>query len=189
MNLIITAYGHPTLKKVAVDVDDKYPNLKAFIDNLFETMYYSDGVGLAAPQVDQSVRIFVIDGSPMSEHYPETKNLKRVFINPRIIEYSEETWVKEEGCLSVPDVHEEVERAYKIKIKFVDENFITHEEEFEGMAARIIQHEYDHLEGKTFVDRLSSIRKMMMRGKLNDISRGQNIRVGYKMDFPFRKKR
>lgn len=189
MILAVTAYGHPTLKKAAINIDNNYPNLAQFVNNLFETMYNSDGVGLAAPQVNESVRVFVIDGSPMEEHYPETKGLKGVFINPEIVGYSEEKCIATEGCISIPDIHEDVERALRIKIRFLDENFVQHEEEFEGMAARIIQHEYDHLEGKTFVDRLSSIRKMMMRGKLNDISRGQNVKVGYRMDFPFRKRR
>lgn len=188
MILPITAYGHPTLKKVAQDIDKDYPNLDKLIDDMFETMYYSKGVGLAAPQIDQSIRLLVIDATPYGDDFAEAKNFKKVMINARIIEESGVEWAFNEGCLSVPDIREDVMRKPKIRIKYFDQNFNEFEEEYEGVAARIIQHEYDHLEGVLFVERLAPLKKMLLKRKLTDISKG-NIKIDYRMKFPFQYKK
>ncbi|NVN96331.1 MAG: peptide deformylase [Bacteroidetes bacterium] len=184
MLLPITAFGHPTLKKVAQDIDKDYPNLDVIINDMFETMYYSKGVGLAAPQIDLSIRLITIDASPFAEDYPEANGFKKVMINAHIIEEEGIEWSFNEGCLSVPDIREDVLRKPKIRIQFVDENFVSHDEIYEGVVARIIQHEYDHLEGILFVERLTSLKKMLLKRKLTDISKG-NIKVDYRMKFPF----
>lgn len=188
MILPITAYGHPTLKKVAQDIDKDYPELNKLIADMFETMYFSKGVGLAAPQIDHSIRLIVIDATPYDDEFPEAKNFKKVFINAHIIEESGNEWAFNEGCLSVPDIREDVVRKSKIRIKYCDENFNEIEEEYEGVAARIIQHEYDHLEGVLFVERLAPLKKMLLKRKLTDISKG-NIKVDYRMKFPFQYKK
>ena len=188
MILPITAYGHPTLKKVAQDIDKDYPNLDKLIDDMFETMYYSKGVGLAAPQIDQSIRLLVIDATPYSDDFPEAKNFKKVMINARIIEESGVEWAFNEGCLSVPDIREDVMRKPKIRIKYFDQDFNEFDEEYEGVAARIIQHEYDHLEGVLFVERLAPLKKMLLKRRLTDISKG-NIKIDYRMKFPFQYKK
>ncbi|MEI6696444.1 MAG: peptide deformylase [Bacteroidota bacterium] len=184
MLLPITAYGHPTLKKTALDIDKNYPNLDVIIKDMFETMYYSKGVGLAAPQVDLSIRLLIIDASPYATDYPEVKNFKKVMINAHIIEEEGLEWSFNEGCLSVPDIREDVVRKPKIRIQYVDENFNAFDEVFDGVIARIIQHEYDHLEGILFVERLTSLKKMLLKRKLLEISKG-NIKVDYRMKFPF----
>ena len=186
MILPIVAYGHPVLRKVAQDITPDYPGLKEFINDMFETMYKSDGVGLAAPQVNRSIRIFVIDASHFAEQQPELEGFKKAFINAHITEESGEEWIFNEGCLSVPDIREDISRKPKIRIEYDDENFVHHDEVFEGIAARIIQHEYDHLDGILLVDRVSQLRKMLLKRKLNDISTG-NIEVSYKMIFPAKK--
>jgi len=186
MILPIVAYGHPVLRKVAQDITPDYPGLKEFINDMFETMYKSDGVGLAAPQVNRSIRIFVIDASHFAEQQPELEGFKKAFINAHIIDESGEEWIFNEGCLSVPDIREDISRKPKIRIEYDDENFVHHDEVFEGIAARIIQHEYDHLDGILLVDRVSQLRKMLLKRKLNDISTG-NIEVSYKMIFPAKK--
>ncbi len=140
---------------------------------MFDTMYFSDGVGLAAPQVGKSIRLFVIDASPMAEDYPELENFKRVFINATIIERFGEPWSFNEGCLSIPNLRENVIREESIRMQYLDENFQPHEDVFSGVAARVIQHEYDHLEGVLFIDKLAQIRKRMLQGKVNAISRGR----------------
>lgn len=188
MILPITAYGHPTLKKVAKDIDKDYPELQQLIDNMFDTMYYSNGVGLAAPQVDVSIRLMIIDANPYADQYPEAKNFKKIFINPYITNEEGEEWAFNEGCLSIPDIREDVVRKSTITIKYQDENFVSHEEQYSGIIARIIQHEYDHLEGVLFVERLTPFKKMLLKRKLTDISKG-NIKVDYKMKFPFQYKR
>ncbi len=188
MILPITAYGHPILKKVAQDIDKDYPNLDKLIDDMFETMYYSKGVGLAAPQIDQSIRLLVIDATPYSDDFPEAKNFKKVMINARIIEESGVEWAFNEGCLSVPDIREDVMRKPKIRIKYFDQDFNEFDEEYEGVAARIIQHEYDHLEGVLFVERLAPLKKMLLKRRLTDISKG-NIKIDYRMKFPFQYKK
>ena len=188
MILPITAYGHPTLKKVAQDIDKDYPELQQLIADMFETMYYSKGVGLAAPQIDKSIRLLVIDATPYGDDFPEAKNFKKVMINAQILEESGNEWAFNEGCLSVPDIREDVYRKPNIKIKYSDENFNEHIEEFTGVAARIIQHEYDHLEGVLFVERLAPLKKMLLKRKLTDITKG-NIKIDYRMKFPFQYKK
>jgi peptide deformylase len=188
MVLPVVAYGHPVLKKVAKEIESSFPNLKEFIADMFDTMYQSDGVGLAAPQVNQSIRLFVIDCSPFGEKYPEAKEFKKVFINAKIYKYEGEEFSFNEGCLSFPGLREDIIRKPVIHIKYFDENFQPHDERIDGINARVIQHEYDHIEGIVFVDRMSSLRKMIIKGKLNDISKG-NIDVAYKMLFPLMKRR
>ena len=188
MILPIVAYGHPTLRKVAVDIKPDYPGLDELIANMFETMYHSEGVGLAAPQVNHGIRLFIIDASPYSEDKPELQGFKKVFINPHIIEeYGEEVSFNE-GCLSIPKIREDVMRKPTIRILYQDRDFKSYDEIYEGIPARIIQHEYDHLEAKLFVDRINPLRKMLLKKKLNDIMSG-NIEVDYKMIFPVKKKK
>ena len=173
MILPVYVYGSQVLRKVAKNIDLDYNGLSELIDNMFETMYDSDGVGLAAPQIGKSIRLFIIDASPLEEDDPSLKGFKKVFINPQIMERTGENWVYNEGCLSIPDIREEVERPDIIKIKYQDENFNPKEETYEGIKARIIQHEYDHLDGVLFVDKLSPIRKKLLKGKLSAISKGK----------------
>lgn len=183
MLLPIVAYGHPVLKKRAEEIDKNYPDLDKFISDLTETMYQSDGVGLAAPQVNKSIRVFVIDCDVFKDKYKEAKGVKKLFINPEILEESGEPWYYNEGCLSVPKIHEDVLRKGIVKIKYFDENWVEHTEQFHGIVARVIQHEYDHLEGRVFVDHLSPMKKLLLKGKLTDISKGK-VDVDYKMIFP-----
>ncbi|HRW62298.1 MAG TPA: peptide deformylase [Bacteroidales bacterium] len=179
----IYVYGTPVLRKVAEEITPDYPNLKEFIEDMWETMYFSDGLGLAAPQVGKSVRLFVIDGSPMEEDEPKLKNFKKVFINPKITERVEEEIPYNEGCLSIPLLREDVDRPIKIRMEYYDENFNFYDEWFDGMAARVIQHEYDHLEGILFVDRLAPLKKRLIKGKLNSIMKGK-FNVDYKVKLP-----
>lgn len=189
MILPIVAYGHPVLKKKAEDITKDYPELQKLIDDMWETMYQANGVGLAAPQVNKSIRLFVIDASPYAEDHPETSDFKKVFINAYIEEETGEESEMSESCLSLPGMSEEVARKPKLTISYVDENFTPYKERYEGLLARIIQHEYDHIDGILYVDRLSGLRKMLLKGKLRDISIG-NVDVEYKMNFPkLRKKR
>lgn len=187
MVLPIVAYGHSTLKKMSVDIDKDYPGLDQLIEDMFETMYATNGVGLAAPQINKNIRLFVMDAEPFKEDYPEGEGMKKVLINVHILEEEGEEWSFEEGCLSVPDIHEGVMRKPRIKIQYLDEKWEQHEEWVEGIVARIMQHEYDHIEGKIFVEYLSNMRKMLLKRKLNDISTG-NIDAKYKMIFPNIKK-
>lgn len=193
MILPITAYGDPVLKTKGKEIAPDYPKLKELIDNMFDTMYGAHGVGLAAPQVGLSVRLFIVDASPMAddEEYSEEeinqlKEFKKVFINPQITEETGIEWDFNEGCLSIPDIREDVKRKSMLTISYVDENFVPHTEHYDGVAARIIQHEYDHIEGILFTDRLSPFKKRLLKGKLNNISKG-NIKVDYKMRFPLKK--
>lgn len=188
MVLPITAYGHPVLRKVARDIDKDYPGLKELISDMYETMYATHGVGLAAPQVNLSIRLLVMDATPYSEEDPAAKDFKRVLINPKIIEESGDDWTFNEGCLSIPEIREDVIRKPKIRIQYYDESWEFHDETYEGVMGRIIQHEYDHLEGILFVDKISSIRKMLLKRRLSDISKGE-IDIDYKMIFPNKKKR
>ncbi|MEA3445321.1 MAG: peptide deformylase [Bacteroidota bacterium] len=183
MILPITAYGHPILRKKTVEFDENYPGLQELINNMFETMYKSQGVGLAAPQVNRSLRLFIIDATPMGNDVEEFKDFKRAFLNPYILEESGETWSFNEGCLSIPGVREDVKRPDWIKIEYYDENWELHEEEFSGIPARIIQHEYDHLDGILFPDRLSSLKKRLLKSKLSAITAGK-VDVDYRMIFP-----
>jgi peptide deformylase len=190
MILPIVAYGDPVLKKKALEIDKDYPKLEALIANMYETMYGASGVGLAAPQIGLAIRIFLVDASPFAEDEDLTEDekaqlidFKKTFINPVILEEEGDEWVFNEGCLSIPDVREDVFRQPKIKIQYQDEDFNTNVEEYDGLIARIIQHEYDHIEGVLFTDKLSSFKKRLLKGKLQNISKGK-IRVDYRMRFP-----
>ncbi len=194
MILPIVAYGDPVLRKKGKEITKDYPELDQFIKNMWETMYHAFGVGLAAPQVGYPIRLFIIDPSPFAEDESVSDdekevltNLKKVFINPKIIQEEGEEWPFNEGCLSIPDVREDVFRKPKILIEYQDEDFNTHRQEYDGLAARVIQHEYDHIEGVLFTDKLSSLKKRLIKGKLSNISKGK-IQADYKMKFPLMKK-
>ena len=176
----IYLYGHPVLRKTAKDIDKDFENFDEFMDNMWETMYKTDGVGLAAPQVGKSIRVFVIDADPLSEDHPEAKDFKQTFINAEILEESGEEWLFNEGCLSVPSIREDVKRKSKLTIRYYDQEWNLHEDTFEGAMARVIQHEYDHLEGKIFTDKISPIRRRLIKGKLTAISKGK-VNVKYKI--------
>ncbi|EJX10198.1 peptide deformylase [gut metagenome] len=180
MILPIYVYGQPVLRKVAEDITPDYPNLKELIDNMFETMNHADGVGLAAPQIGLQIRVVTVTLDPLSEEFPEFKDFNKVYINAHILEVGDEEVSMEEGCLSLPGIHESVKRANKIRVKYMDENFVEHEEVVEGFLARVMQHEFDHLEGKMFIDHLSALRKQMIKGKLNMMLKGK-ARSSYKM--------
>lgn len=197
MTLPIVAYGDPVLKKKAEAIDKNYPDLQGLIDTMFETMYEASGVGLAAPQIGESIRLFVIDGSPFAETDEDEEEdplaegmdgFRKVFINAQIIEEKGEEWAFNEGCLSIPKVREDVYRKPKIRIQYYDENWEKHDDTFEGYKARIIQHEYDHIEGILFTDKLSAIRKKLITKKLANISKGI-VSVDYRMKFPQLKKK
>ncbi len=166
MVLPMYIFGQPVLRQVAEEVEEDYPNLKELIKNMFETLRNSEGVGLAAPQVGLSIRLFIVDLDCLSEDRPEFKGYLKTFINPEILEVSEETVSLEEGCLSVPGIHESVKRPKRILVNYLDEDFNEHEEWFDDFPARVIQHENDHLDGKMFVDRLGPLRKQMLKSKL-----------------------
>lgn len=190
MILPIVAYGDPVLKKKAALIEKSYPNLKDLIDNMWETMYAANGVGLAAPQIGESIRLFVVDGSPFSGdnnldsvEKRELKDFKKVFINPQIISFSGPQEAFNEGCLSIPHVREDVMRQTTIEIEYYDEKFKYITEEISGIAARIVQHEYDHIEGILFTDRLGSLKKKLLKTKLMQISRGK-VEPDYLMRFP-----
>ena len=168
----IVVYGHPILRKVAEDVEKDYPGLDQLIDDLFETMYHAEGIGLAAPQIGKSVRIFVIDGEPAADDEPSMTDFRQAFINAHIVERSGELVPMTEGCLSIPNLREEVNRESRIRIEYFDRNWEFHDEIYEGFKARIILHEYDHLDGVMFTDRVGPLRKRLLKGKLNAISRG-----------------
>ncbi len=173
MKLPIAIYGHPLLRKIAEDIDQNYPNLEKLKEDIWQTMYFADGVGLAAPQIGKSIRLFVIDCSSFSEEEPELEGFKKMFINAKITERSGEKWTMSEGCLSIPGIHEDIERSKNIKIEYYDENWKFHQEEYSGYAARVIQHEYDHLEGMMFTDHCSLLKKKLLRNKLIAISKGK----------------
>lgn len=191
MILPIVAYGDPVLKREAEEIDEQYPDLKELISNMFDTMYHAKGVGLAAPQIGKSIRLFIVDGAPFADEEGEEpdpralgiENFKKVFINPIIEEESGTKWSFQEGCLSIPKIRENVSRHEKLMITYYDENWNFHEESFEGYAARIIQHEYDHIEGILFTDHLNPLKKKLLQKRLQNISSGQVI-VDYKMKFP-----
>lgn len=177
----IVAYGHPVLKKKAVDIEKGSIDIDQLVEDMFETMYNAQGIGLAAPQIGKSLRLFVADGAPLEEE--EMLDFKKVFINPVIEEEFDDQWAFEEGCLSIPNIREEVTRHAKLKIRYYDQNWEEHEEEYDGMKARIIQHEYDHIEGILFTDHLSAFKKRLLKSKLTSISKGI-ARVEYRMAFP-----
>ena len=173
MILPIYLYGQPVLREVAKDISADYPNLKELIANMFETMYNADGVGLAAPQIGLDIRLIVIDLTPLKDEYEDTGDFRRVLINPRILDYSENLVSLQEGCLSLPGIHEAVNRPDRIRIKYYDENFVEQDETLEGFQARCVQHEYDHIEGKLFIDKISPIRKQLIKSKLNNLLKGK----------------
>ena len=188
MILPIVAYGHPTLKAVAQPIASDYPELETLMNDMWETLAHSEGVGLAAPQVNHSIRLFLVDVNPFYPDYPDAKDFKRVFINAHLIDTFGEDVPFKEGCLSLPGIYEEVVRPDGIRLRYMDENFVEHEEEFAGIKARIIQHEYDHLEGHVHVDRIAPLRKVLLQGKLRDISEGK-CDVDYRMIFPKKQRR
>ena len=192
MILPIVAYGNPILRKEAHDIDPNYPGLPKLIEDMWETMYASNGVGLAAPQVNKDIRLFVMDSAQIfanksddeeEENYPDAPGIKQVFINPRITELNGDDWAYNEGCLSIPKIREDVYRAEEVTIEYLDENFQPHRNTFSGITGRIILHEYDHIEGKLFIDYLSPLKRKLLKRKLDDISKG-NVKVDYKMLFP-----
>lgn len=191
MILPIVAYGDPILKKECEEIDENYPNLKQLISDMFETMYKAKGVGLAAPQIGKNIRLFIVDGSPFAEDEEEEDNplaegidnFKKVFINPIIEEEVGEEWPFQEGCLSIPKIRENVSRKPDITVSFYDENWELKEESYSGYAARIFQHEYDHIEGVLFTDYLSPLKRKLIQKKLNNITNGE-IEIDYKMRFP-----
>ena len=179
MILPIYLYGQPVLRKVAEDITPEYPELKELIENMFETMYKAEGIGLAAPQIGLAIRLVVIDLDVLSEDFPEYKEFRRVYINAHILETSDETGSMDEGCLSLPGIHEKVTRPLRIHVRYMDENFVEHEEWVEGYLARVMQHEFDHLEGKVFSDRISPLRRQMNKNRLNNLAKGK-VECSYK---------
>lgn len=194
MILPIVAYGDPVLRKMGTSISKEYPNLKELISNMWDTMYNASGVGLAAPQIGLPIRLFLVDTEPFSEdeelnseEQQKLKTFKKVFINAEIIEEKGSPWSFNEGCLSIPDIREDVARQDTIRIRYYDESFKEQVEEYDGLLARVIQHEYDHIEGILFTDKLSTLKKRLLKGKLGNISKGK-IKVDYKMRFPAIKK-
>jgi len=189
--LPIVAYGHPVLRKVCKDIFPDHPGLEKLITDMWETMYLSNGVGLAAPQVNHDIRLFIVDSHRIFEGmdekeqalYPDAPGIKQVFINAHIKELDGFEWSYNEGCLSIPKIREDIKRQSVVTVEFVDENFQHHMRTYQGITARIILHEYDHIEGKLFIDHISPLKRKLMKGKLNDISKGK-IKVDYKMMFP-----
>lgn len=195
MILPIIAYGDPVLRKVGKDITKEYPNLDSLLENMFETMYGAKGIGLAAPQIGLPIRIFIVDATPfeddeelLEDERSFLSTFKQVFINAKIIEETGDEWAFNEGCLSIPDIREDVFRNNTVKIEYLDENFEKHTKTFDGIAARIIQHEYDHIEGVLFTDKLSPLKKRLIKGKLSNISKGK-IKIDYRMRFPDMKKK
>jgi peptide deformylase len=179
----IVVYGNAVLRKLSENIDPDYDNIQKLIENMWETMYSSDGVGLAAPQIGLAIRLFVIDGKDMAKEFPELENFKQTFINAQIIERNDDMGRDYEGCLSLPGIREEVRRPNRIRIQYVDADFKPHDEVYEGFAARIIQHEYDHIEGILFIDHLSSLRKKLIKSKLNAITVGK-VNIDYRIVLP-----
>lgn len=191
MILPIVAYGSEVLRKVAKDIDQNYPDLTKLIDDMWETMYASSGVGLAAPQINRDIRLFVIDSVQLFAHmneeetlgYPDAPGQKKVFINAKIVSLDGNQWSYNEGCLSIPRIRDDVYRHESVTLQYVDEQFQVHTETFNGITARVILHEYDHIEGKLFIDYMKPLKKKLIRGKLEDISKGK-VSVDYRMSFP-----
>ncbi len=190
MILPIVAYGSPVLRKMAEEIDPDYPGLQQLIINMWESMYSSKGVGLAAPQVNKSIRLFVVDTLQMFEgmdeeekaEFPGDEGIKKVFINAYIKELNGEPWIYNEGCLSIPKIREDIKRQAEVTLEYQDEQFEWHTDTFRGVTARVILHEYDHIEGKLFIDYLPPLKRKLLRGKLNDISNGK-VKVDYRMSF------
>ncbi len=179
MILPIYLYGQPVLRKVAEEITPDYPELKSLIESMFETMHQAEGIGLAAPQIGLAIRLVVVDLDVLSDDYPEFKDFSRVYINAHILETSDETDTMEEGCLSLPGIHEKVTRSSRIHVKYMDENFVEHDEWVDGYLARVMQHEFDHLEGKVFADRISMLRRQMNKTKLGNLAKGK-VACAYK---------
>lgn len=173
MILPIYLYGQSVLRKVTEDITPEYPELDKLIADMFETVEHAEGIGLAAPQIGLPIRLVIIDLSPLAEDYPEFENFKKVYINAHILDTSDETETMEEGCLSVPGIHEKVTRAKRIHVKYMDKDFVEHDEWVDGYLARVMQHEFDHLEGKVFVDRLSPLRRQMNKNRLMNLLKGK----------------
>ncbi|MEK6616757.1 MAG: peptide deformylase [Bacteroidota bacterium] len=188
MVLSIIAYGDPVLRKMCANIEKDEPNLQKLIADMFETMEKAKGVGLAAPQVGKSIRLFIVDTSPFTSdgEHPELSGFRKVFINAKITEEKGNEWMYNEGCLSIPKIREDVKRKPTIRIKYMDENFAAHEETFTGIPARIIQHECDHIDGKLFIDRINRLRRTLLKRRLLDIAKG-NVDIEYKMKFPLKK--
>lgn len=178
----VVAYGDPILKKPAKEVEQDYPELQKLIDDMFETMYHANGVGIAAPQIGKGIRMFVVDGSAFEDE-EDMADFKHVYINPEILEEDGEPWAYEEGCLSIPNIREDVNRPERIRIKYLDREWNVQEDVLYGLKARIVQHEYDHIEGILFTDHLGAFKKRLLKGKLSNISKGK-VDVDYKMRFP-----
>ena len=175
MILPIIAFGSPILRKKCEEITEDYPNLESLLVNMWETMYKASGVGLAAPQINKAIRLFIIDTNPFSENIESSQDqaIKQVFINPKILKENGDNWIFNEGCLSIPEIREDISRKSSITIEYYDENFMKHINVFDGIVARVIQHEYDHINGVLFTDKLSPLRKRMIKSKLNDISKGK----------------
>ena len=189
MILPIVAYGNPVLRKPAEAITPDYPGLRQLVEDMWETMYASNGVGLAGPQINKPIRLFVMDSAQIFanmeddyETYTDEPGIKKVFINAKMVALNGEEWVYNEGCLSIPKIREDIQRPELVTIEYADENFVPHTETFTGLTARIIQHEYDHIDGKLFIDYLKPLKKKLLQGKLNDISKGK-VKVDYKMIF------
>ena len=192
MILPIVAYGNPVLRKVAQDIDKDHPGLDKLIEDMWETMYASNGVGLAAPQINKSIRLFVVDSAQIfanmdekekeEEGYPDAPGIKQVFINAHIVEEIGDDWAYNEGCLSIPKIREDIYRAEEVTLEYMDEKFRKHTKTFTGVTGRIILHEYDHIDGKLFIDHISPLKRKLLKRKLDDITKG-NVRVDYKMSF------
>jgi peptide deformylase len=176
----IVVYGSPILRQVAKEVPKDYPNLKSLLSDMFDTMYKSDGMGLAAPQIGKSLRLFVVDATSLADEDPALKDFKKAFINPKLTLLGEEKIIMNEGCLSLPKLREDVDRLNRVSISYFDENWNHFEEEYEGLKARVIQHEYDHLDGILFIDKINVLRRKLLKGKLNDITKC-NVDVPYKI--------
>jgi peptide deformylase len=192
MVLPIVAYGSPVLRKVCEDITPEYPDLAKIIEDMWETMYSSNGVGLAAPQINKAIRLFVVDSEQIFQHmkedgeqhsFPDAPGVKQVFINAHIVEINGAEWAYNEGCLSIPKIREDITRNSVVTLSFLDENFQQCMRTYRGISARVILHEYDHIEGKLFIDYISPLKKKLMKGKLTDISKGK-IKVDYRMSFP-----
>lgn len=182
----IVVYGDPILRKRATDIPRDYKDLPALIQDMFDTMYGAHGIGLAAPQIGKGIRLFVVDGTTLEDEEEDMTGFKKVFINPEIMDETGESWAFEEGCLSIPNIRENVTRPENVRIRYRDENWNLVEEDYTGIKARIIQHEYDHLDGKLFIDYLTPLKKRMLKGKLTDISKGE-IETEYRILAPLRK--
>lgn len=180
MILPIYTYGQPVLRKVAEDIAPDYPELKELVQNMFETNERADGVGLAAPQIGLPIRVVIVDLTPLAEDFPQYVDFKRAYINGYIVDEEGETILMDEGCLSLPGIHERVPRAERVRVQYVDDNFVEHDEWVDGYLARVLQHEFDHLEGKVFTDRISPLRRQMNRGKFNALLSGK-VRCDYKV--------